>query len=76
MFKIHYNQKLAKNNDLKGLTMAGGVLGNQVKTRRTMSSVLYMFKKLSIPFVTTIPATESPGSIAAKLCVDNGNLIW
>lgn len=51
---------------LRGLTMAGGELGNQVSTSLTTSRVLYMFKKLVMPLATTSPATESPGKIAAN----------
>lgn len=50
--------------------MAGGEFGNQVRTSLTTSNVLYIFKKLLMPFATTSPATESPGRIAAKLRVD------
>jgi hypothetical protein len=52
---------------LRGLTIAGGELGNQVKTSLTTNKVLYIFKKLMIPLATTSPATESPGKTAAKL---------
>lgn len=51
---------------LRGLTTAGGALGNHVKTSRTTNKVLYMLKKFKIPLATTIPATESPGKMAAK----------
>lgn len=52
---------------LRGATIAGGELGNQVSTSLTISKELYMFKKLVIPLATTSPATESPGKMAAKL---------
>lgn len=57
---------------LRGLTMAGGALGNQVKTSLTTNTVLYMLRKFIIPLAATIPATESPGNTAAKLWLANG----
>lgn len=59
--------KYGSHKVLRGLTMAGGALGNHVKTSLTIKRVLYMLRKLKIPFVTTTPATESPGKMAAKL---------
>lgn len=47
--------------------MAGGALGNHVKTSLATKRVLYILRKFKIPFVTTTPATESPGKMAAKL---------
>lgn len=51
---------------LRGLTMAGGALGNHVSTRRTTRMVLYMLRKFIKPLATTNPATESPGRTAAN----------
>lgn len=59
--------KYGSHKVLRGLTIAGGELGNQVKTSLTTNKVLYIFKKLMIPLATTSPATESPGRTAAKL---------
>uniref|UniRef100_A0A6N2NFN3 Uncharacterized protein n=1 Tax=Salix viminalis TaxID=40686 RepID=A0A6N2NFN3_SALVM len=52
---------------LRGLTMAGGELGNQVKTSLATNRVLYIFKKLRTPLANTNPVIESPGKTAAKL---------
>jgi len=68
---------------LRGLTMDGGELGNQVSTSLTTRIVLYRFKKLLMPFATANPANESPGRIATKLwddtkleCGTLGSLKW
>lgn len=50
----------------RGAVMVSGTDGNHVSTSRTTSTLLYRFKKLRKPVVTTVSTTESPGMSAAN----------